>query len=91
MSHRLDSFKVGAAYFATPALDGQPKRLAVVLGISGSTVQVAFADELANGRIYWDSTAAMLKTSIGQYNIFAAVTAPAQDAAMVMDIVNDRR
>lgn len=88
-----DKFKVGGVYVATPAIEGQPCRLAVVIGIAGPTVQVAFVDELANGEIgiYWEHETAKIETDIGQYNISAAIPAAAQESAVVMDILKARR
>ena len=82
-------FKVGAVYIATPALKGLPKKLGVVVGKSGETLQVAFVDELAvceaeeiEGRDF-----ATVKTRDGQYNLSACVRAAAADAAIVNDIL----
>ena len=82
-------FKVGAVYIATPALEGQPKKLGVVIGKSDSMLQVAFVDELATGRTeeIEGHDYAILKTRSGQYNLSACVKAAAADAAIVNDIL----
>ena len=82
-------FEVGAVYVATPALEGQPKKLGVVIGKSGETLQVAFVDELATGRTeeIEGRDFATVKTRSGQYNLSACVKAAAADAAIVNDIL----
>ena len=82
-------FKVGTVYVATPALEGQPKKLGVVIGKSGETLQVAFVDELATGRTeeIEGRDFATVRTRSGQYNLSACVKAAAADAAIVNDIL----
>lgn len=82
-------FEVGAVYIATPALEGQPKKLGVVIGKSGETLQVAFVDELATGRTeeIEGRDFATVRTRSGQYNLSACVKAAAADAAIVNDIL----
>ena len=82
-------FEVGAVYIATPAIEGQPKKLGVVIGKSGETLQVAFVDELATGRTeeIEGRDFATVRTRSGQYNLSACVKAAAADAAIVNDIL----
>ena len=86
-------FKIGAAYFATPALEGQPKKLAVVIGKCGATLQVAFVDELAIGRTkeIEGRDFATVRTRTGQYNISAYVEANTADVSIVNDILKAQR
>lgn len=86
-------FAVGSVYIATPAIEGQPRRLAMMLGVAGAAVQVGFVDELANGRleVFNGRDTARLDTRVGQYNISAVVRAEAQDAAIVNDILKAQR
>lgn len=81
--------EVGAAYVATPAMDGMPKRLAVVVGRCGGAVSVAFADELVCGdvRVFEGRDAAFLDTRVGRYNISACVMADAEDAAEIISML----
>ena len=81
--------EVGAAYVATPALEGMPKRLAVVVGRCGGAVSVAFADELVCGdvRVFEGRDAAFLDTRVGRYNISACVMADAEDAAEIISML----
>lgn len=81
--------EVGAAYVATPAMDGMPKRLAVVVGRCGGAVSVAFADELVCGdvRVFEGRDAAFLDTRVGRYNISACILADAEDAAEIISML----
>lgn len=81
--------EVGAAYVATPAMDGLPKRLVVVVGRCGGAVSVAFADELVCGdvRVFEGRDAAFLDTRVGRYNISACVMADAEDAAEIISML----
>ena len=85
--------RVGEVYIATAAIEGQRRRLAVVIGIEGQAVQVGFVDELATGRleVFNGRDTARLETRIGQYNISAAAKATAKEAAIVNDILKAER
>ena len=82
-------FEVGAVYVATPAHQGQPRRLVAVVGIEGYTMQAAFVDELAVGKLlaFDGREIAMINTRTGRYNVFSYVKAAAADAAIVNDIL----
>ena len=86
-------FKVGSVYIATPAIEGQRQRLAVMLGIEGAAVQVGFVDELANGvlEVFCGRDTARLETEMGQYNISAVVRASAKETAIVQDILRQQK
>lgn len=86
-------FEVGAVYVATPALNGQPRRLAVVVGMEGRAVQAAFVDELAVGTVerFDGREFATIDTLLGRYNIFSLVRAAAKEAAEVNEILRARQ
>lgn len=79
----------GGVYYATPALEGAKKRIVAVIGREGSTVQLAFLDELAVGRMeqMHGREIVAVDTEIGRYTISAALPVPASDAAIVQDIL----
>ena len=81
-------FEVGAVYVATPALKGQPLRLAAVLDVDRGIVHVAFVDEVAVGKVcqFDDRSMALLDTATGRYNIFSLVRAAAKEAAEVNEM-----
>ena len=85
--------EIGEVYVATPAIEGLPKKLVVVLGRCGETLQVAFVDELAAGHVLnvCGRDFATLATVTGQYNISPYVKAAASDAAIVNDILQAQR
>lgn len=86
-------FQVGEVYIATPAIQGQPRKLAAIIGREGSMLQVAFVDELVVGesKMYDGRDFASLETRIGRYNISACVKAAAKDAAIVNDILKSQK
>jgi len=49
-----DHFKVGSVYWATPVLDGRPKRMVIAVGRDAGMVQLAFVDSLTEARIMSD-------------------------------------
>ena len=85
-------FHVGEVYIATPALEGLPRKLGVVIGKEGASLQVAFVDELvaARAQVLDGRDFATLETRTGRYNISARVKAEAKDAAIVNDILRER-
>ena len=88
-----DRFQVGQVYVATPAIKGQPRKLAAVLEIDGSKLLVGFVDELATGRVkvFEGRDFALVETGIGQYNISACVKAAAREAEIVNEILRTQR
>ena len=82
-------FDIGTVYHATPVLDGQPRRLASLIGRDGRYLQFAFVDELACGAaiLFNGRETAQLETRIGKYNISTAAPAPAQETAIVNAII----
>lgn len=86
-------FRVGEVYVATPALKGQPRRLAAIIGREGPELQVAFVDELVAGRArrFEGRDFAVLLTRIGQYDISACVKANAREATIINDILKSQR
>ena len=83
---------MGEVYIATPALEGLPRKLGVVIGKEGASLQVAFVDELvaARAQVLDGRDFATLETRTGRYNISARVKAEAKDAAIVNDILRER-
>lgn len=86
-------FKVGEVYIATPTLKGQPRKLGAIIGRSAATLQVAFIDEVATGKVRTleGRDFAIVTTEIGQYNISACTRAAAKDAAIVNDILRHQQ
>ena len=86
--------EVGQVYIATAALEGQRRRLAVVIGRAGQTVQLAFVDELAIGKTQpfgGDREFATVDTEIGRYNLSSMVRASAVEAAEIHEILKAGR
>ena len=83
------SFKIGSVYHATPALVGQPRRLAALIGRDGASLQFAFVDELSCGMVelVCDRETAQLETEIGTYNVSAAVPANANETAIINSLL----
>lgn len=83
------SFEVGHVYYATPAIVGQPKRLASLIGRDGSHLQFAFVDELVGGtvEIFFNRETARIKTAIGSYNVSAAIMANASETAVINSLL----
>lgn len=82
-------FDIGTVYHATPVLQGQPRRLASLIGRDGRNLQFAFVDELACGVVvaFNGRETAQIETQIGRYNISTAAPAPAQETAIVNAII----
>lgn len=86
-------FRVGNAYFATPALEGARKRIVVPIGRAGNCIQVAFVDVLADGVCDarplggFDREVVQLKTADGVYTVSAASEVSSADAEIVRDIL----
>lgn len=85
-------FHVGEVYVATPAIKGQPRKLAAIVGRDGESLQVAFVDELVVGtaEVFDGRDFAVLETRIGPYNISACVKANAKEAAKVNAILKEK-
>ena len=83
------SFKIGSVYHATPALVGQPRRLAALIGRDGKSLQFAFVDELSCGtvEIVCGREISQLLTEIGTYNVSAAAPANASETAVINSLL----
>lgn len=91
MKGRLE---VGQVYIATAALEGQRRRLAVVIGRMGNTVQLAFVNELATAQVHPfgdDREYALSDTEYGRYNISSTSKASADEAAYMHGILKRER
>ena len=87
-------FEIGQVYIATAALQGQRQRLAVVIGRMGSTVQLAFVNELATAKVHSfgeDREYGSSKTEYGNYNISSAAKASADEAAYMHGLLRLER
>ena len=91
MSNKL---VVGQVYVASPALEGQRQRLAVIIGRMGNTVQLAFINELATAKIHpfgEDREYALSDTEFGRYSLSSATKASADEAAYMHGILKRER
>ena len=91
MQTRLE---VGQVYIATAAIEGQRRRLAVVIGRAGYTIQLAFVGELATGKAQsfgGDREFAQVDTAIGRYNLSSMARASAAEAAEIQEILKSER
>lgn len=91
----IDQFRIGAVYVATPALEGQRQRLVIPIGRQGSTMQIAFVDNLATVHVTVDTLCgreyARGNHVDGHYAFSSACEAPASDTARVLDILEAGR
>lgn len=87
------TLEIGGVYYATPSIQGDKRRIAAVIGREGNSVQLAFLDELAVGKMeaIHGREVARVATERGEYTISAAVMARAADAAIVRDILEGER